>query len=89
MHVCTTMKISIHSASRSENIRSASEYDHAEFHIISSIKLAVLCLQIYFRGSVHVCTTMKISIHDASRSENIRSTQKYYHTKFHIIPSSK
>ena len=42
-----------------------------------------------FWGSEHVCTTMKISMHDASGSENICSSSKYYHTKFHIIPSSR
>ena len=50
---------------------------------------------IYFVLQYHefigVCARMhsiKISMHEASRSENIRSTSKYYHTKFHIFPSS-
>ena len=59
-----------------------------KFNVISSHRLAVPFCKVIFWGSVHVCTTMKISMHDASRSENIRSTSKYYHTKFHIIPSS-
>ena len=133
------MKISMHDASRSENIRSTSKCCHTKFHIILSNRLALLCLQIHFWslctyarlwksactmqvdrktlavlqrililnftlfrtvdkhyfactfifGSVHVCTTMKISMHNASRSENICSTSKNSHTKFHIIPYSR
>ena len=84
VHVCTTMKISMHDASRSENIRSISKCYHTKVHIILSNRLALIFLE-----SVHVCTTTKISMHDASRSENIRSTSKCCHTKFHIILSNR
>ena len=38
---------------------------------------------------MHVCTNMKIIMHNANRSQNICSTSKYYHTKFQIIPFSR
>ena len=169
VHVCTTMKISTHDASSSENICNTSKNYHIKFHIILYSRLAVLCLQMHFGGlctyarllksscmmqvgrktfavlqsiiifnftsfrpvdqqhlackfilgvcarmhgygndhaqckqietstrlanafwgSVHVCTNMKIIMHDANSWENIRSTSKQYHTKFHIIPSTR
>ena len=57
---------------------------HHSVHQISSTLLANA-----FLGSVHVCTTMKTSMHDASRSENICITSKYHDTDFHIIPLSR
>ena len=73
------MKISMHDASRLENIRSIWKHYHTKFHIIPPSILAVLCLQFDFES---LCTY-------ASRWGKIRSTSNYYHTKFQIIPSSR
>merc|ERR1712115_254234 len=79
----------MHNANRSQNICSTSKYYHTKFQIIPFSRLATLGLQMYFGGSVHVCTSMKIIMHNANRSQNICSTSKYYHTKFQIIPFSR
>ena len=57
VHVCTTMKISMHDASRSKNTCSTSKNSHTKFHIIPHSRLALLCLQIHFRG---LCTYARL-----------------------------
>ena len=47
------------------------------------------CFANFFRGSMHVCMTIKISVHYARlRSENIPSTSMYHPTEFHVILSN-
>ena len=68
VHVCITIKISMHDArSRSEKISSTSIYHPTQFHVILSNSLAVFCKFHFFR-SVHVCMSMKISMRDAGPS---------------------
>ena len=90
--VCARMHDYENQHARCKQIRKHSQYFKVLSYKISYHSVKQICsimLANSFWGSAHVCTTMKISMHDASSSQNICSTSKCDHTKFHIIPSSR